>query len=466
MRKLLLLPLVPALLACRPVGTDYRRPALPLPDRFSPPQGAGADPWSGLHDPVLDGLVREALAAGPDAAAAEARLRQARGLQGVQDAQGGPSLGFGAKATRDRLSRNGEQLANMPLPNPKVDFTSYQAGFDASWELDVFGRTRRLAEGAAARTGAAEARLADVRLMVAAEVARTCIEARAWQARIGIAAESRADLDEQVRLARLSRDAGELSDLELQGVEAARESYVAALPALETGLRQSLAALSVLTGLPVEAVRARLEPARDLVPVPPPPAAGLPSDLLDRRPDLRAAEGDLAAATADVGAAKAALYPRFTLAGNGGWTSVQSGTLLDNASRTWSLGPQLSLPLFNRGLLRSQVRANEGALDAALAAYHKAVLTALADVDVAFTRMARCEERRSSLARAEALQARAADLTERQFRAGEVSRTAVLQARRALLEQRDQGVQAQAQSLTALISIGKALGTGWTAGRP
>jgi len=211
----------------------------------------------------------------------------------------------------------------------------------------------------------------------------------------------------------------------------------------------------------VEEVGRRLEPARELGPVPPPPAAGLPSDLLDRRPDLRAAEAELAAANADVGAAKAALYPRFSLVGSAGWNSIHSGTLLESASRMWSLGPQLSLPLFNRGLLRSQVKAGEGALDAALAAYHKAVLGALADVDVAFNRLGRAEERRGAAERAAAGQAEALRLAEAQFRAGDVAKTAVLQARRSLLEQRDQAVQARAQSLAALVTVGKALGRGW-----
>ncbi|HLO67046.1 MAG TPA: TolC family protein, partial [Holophaga sp.] len=275
MQKLLLLPLVPALLACRPVGTDYRRPATPLPGRLAPTEVTGADPWAGLHDPVLDALVRQALASGPDVAAAQARLRQARGLQGVQDAQGGPNLAFGAKAARDHLSRNGEMFANVPLPDPKVDFDNFQAGFDASWEVDLFGRTRRLAEGAAARTRGASARVEDARLVVAAEVARNVVEARAWQARIALAGESRAALDELLRLARLSRDAGETSDVELRATEASREAWLSTLPALEAGLRQNLGALSVLTGLGVEEVARRLEPARELGPVPPPPAAGL-----------------------------------------------------------------------------------------------------------------------------------------------------------------------------------------------
>ena len=195
--------------------------------------------------------------------------------------------------------------------------------------------------------------------------------------------------------------------------------------------------------------------------VPPAPAAGLPSDLLNRRPDLRGAERDLQAANADVGVAVAERYPRFSLVGNAGWNSIHSGTLLENASRNWSLGPQFSLPLFNQGLLKAQVRANQAGYDAALATYHKAVLTALADVDVAFTRLAQDERKRQQLLDAEARQGQILDLAQRQFQAGDIARTTLLQAQLGLLSQQDQSLQAQSQSLTALVSIYKALGGGW-----
>jgi outer membrane protein TolC len=195
--------------------------------------------------------------------------------------------------------------------------------------------------------------------------------------------------------------------------------------------------------------------------VPPAPAAGLPSDLLNRRPDLRGAERDLQAANADVGVALAERYPRFSLVGNAGWNAIQSGTLLQNASRTWSLGPQFTLPLFDQGLLKSQVRVRQAAFDAALSTYHKAVLTALADVDVAFTRLAQDERKRQELLDAEASQQQLLDLAQKQFQAGYSARTAVLQAQRSLLGQRDQTLQAQSQSLIALVSVYKSLGGGW-----
>jgi NodT family efflux transporter outer membrane factor (OMF) lipoprotein len=464
MNKYLALPLLPALLACRPVGTDYARPKVPLPESFAVPTGTSAPRlrwWSALGDPTLTRLIARACAASPDIHLAEARLRQARAQQGVQDAQGGPTLSLDGRVSRDRLSKNGEEFANLPLPNPKVNFTNYQAGFDASWELDLFGHQRRLSEAARARTESSAEQLDDARLVLAAEVARTYIELRTWQQRLVLAETSSRQLEELVRLAKVSFQAGDSSRQDLNQAELNLASYQATLPDLEVGLRESLTSLATLTAQPLELVQAQAGHAEPLMAVPPAPAAGLPSDLLNHRPDLRGAERDLQAANADVGVALAERYPRFSLVGNAGWNSIQSGTLLQNASRNWSLGPQFSLPLFNQGLLKAQVRANQAAFDASLATYHKAVLTALADVDVAFTRLAQDERKRRQLLNAEASQQLILDLAQKQFQAGDSSRTAVLQAQRSLLGQRDQTLQAQSQSLIALVSVYKSLGGGW-----
>lgn len=464
MKKLLALPLLTAVLACHPVGTDYARPRVDLPETFAVPAGDRAPHlawWAALGDPVLTRLITQADAASPDLRLAEARLRQARAQQGVQDAQGGPTLDANGRVSRDRLSQNSENFANVPIANPRLDFTDYQAGFDASWELDFFGHQRRLSEAAAARTGASAEQLGDARLILAAEVARTYIELRTGQQRLVLAEASVRQLEALLELTRAAVQAGDSARQELRQAELNLAAFRATVPALEVGLRESLTSLATLTAQPVAQVQAQVGPAAPLMAVPPAPAAGLPSDLLNRRPDLRSAEQDLRAANADVGVALAERYPRFSLVGNAGWNSIQSGTLLQNASRTWSLGPQFSLPLFNQGRLKAQVRAEQAAYDAALASYHKAVLEALADVDVAFTRLAQDERQRGLLLDTEARQQQLLDLARQQFQAGDTARTPVLQAERSLLAQRDQVLQAQSQSLTALVSVYKALGGGW-----
>ncbi|MBI1753309.1 MAG: efflux transporter outer membrane subunit [Acidobacteria bacterium] len=463
--------LVPPLLflllqGCRPVGPNYTPQPQPVPEAYATKGGAIPLPfrwWEPLGDPQLNGLIDQALAHSPDLKIAEARLRQSRAVLGVQEGAGGPNLGVGAQVSRDHLSRNSEMLANLPLKTINTDFTNFQIGFDASWEIDLFGHNRRLTEAALARSEASAERLQDAGLVLSSEVARNVIEYRTGRQRLALALDILAHHDELVRLVGLQAQAGESTRLEVQRAETNRVVYESSLADLRIALRQNLAALSTLTDLPVATLEARLgEPAKPMV-MPEAPAAGLPSDLLKHRPDVRAAERDWAAANADLGVAVADQYPRFSLVGTGGWASIQSGTLLTNASRLWSVGPQLHLPLFQSGRLKNQVKANEAAYEAAAATYRKAVLGAVGDVEVALTRLSRSEERRQQLVMAETRQQNQVSLTELQWKAGEVSKATLLEARKNLLNQQDQTLKAQSQSLSALVALCKALGGGWTA---
>lgn len=466
MNKLLPPLLFLLLQGCRPVGPNYTPQSQAVPEAYATKGGTAPLPfrwWKPLGDPQLDGLIDQALAHSPDLKVAEARLRQSRAVLGIQEGAGGPNLGVGAQVSRDHLSRNSEMLANLPLKNINTDFTNFQIGFDASWEIDLFGHNRRLTEAAQARSEASAERLRDAGLVLSSEVARNVIEYRTGRQRLALALDILAQHDELVRLVGLQAEAGEVTRLEVQRAETNRVVYESSLADLRIALRQNLAALSTLTDLPVATLEARLgEPTKPMV-MPEAPAAGLPSDLLKRRPDVRAAERDWAAANADLGVAVADQYPRFSLVGTGGWASIQSGTLLTNASRLWSVGPQLHLPLFQSGRLKNQVKANEAAYEAAAATYRKAVLGAVGDVEVALTRLSRSEDRRQQLVMAETRQQNQVSLTELQWKAGEVSKATLLEARKNLLNQQDQTLKAQSQSLSALVALYKALGGGWTA---
>ena len=289
----------------------------------------------------------------------------------------------------------------------------------------------------------------------------TTSSTRTWQQRLILGLDNLKNHEELVRLTTLQARAGEVTSLEVQRTETSRRVQEASLADLRLGLRQSLAALSILTDLPMASLEAQLGDAAQSLAVPEAPAPGLPSELLKRRPDVRIAERELAAASADIGAAVADRYPRFSLVGTGGWSSVQSGTLLENASRMWSVGPQFHLPIFTSGRLKRQVEANQAVFEATSATYRKTVLTAVADVEVALTRLARSEDRRRQLLDAETQQRRLVSMTELQWKAGEVSKIALLEARRNLIGQEDQTLQARAQSQSALVSLCKALGGGW-----
>lgn len=464
MNKLLLLPLPLLLVACRPVGPNYALPRPTVPEQFTSTGGTIADTatWgSTWKDPQLQSLVHRALTESPDLQAAEARLRQARANQGIQEAAGGPDLDMGTMVSRDRMSENSGLISNLPTKNLKTEFTTYQVGFDASWEIDLFGHQRRLAEGARARTQAAEERLRDVRLVLASEVTRHYVEYRMGQQRLALAEESLTYHGELVRLTKLRINVGDAANQDLQGAEIQRNNAKAILAELGMNVRQSLAALSILTATPLPELDVQLRDGSPLMAVPEAPAAGLPSELLQRRPDVRVAEREMAAACADIGVAQAERYPRFALVGSGGWTSISSGTLISTASSVWSVGPQLSLPLFNHGKLKNRVWANEAAFDAASAAYRKSVMTAVADVEVALNRVARSEDRRLRFEEAEQQSRQTVLLAEFQAKAGEISRMSLLEARLALAAQEDLKVQAHAQSLTALVSLQKALGGLW-----
>ena len=450
------------------VGRDYTPPpAQALPAHYLEVEAAGTasliSTWQALlEDPVLQQLQQHALADSPDLEIALARLGQARAWQVQQDAATGPSLNANLQVSADNLSKNGELFANAPPQQAmKTQFINSQAGFDASWELDLFGYQRRLTEAASARTDAALERSRDARLSLSAEVARNYLELRLGQQRLRLAQEQLQQIDAQLAMYAVAVRVGELAPVELLRTQTQRDNYAATLPALALAIRQNLGALSPLSGMPMADLQHLLEPPADLPQMPPAPAAGLPADLLQHRPDVRAAEREWAAASADLGVATANQYPHFSLVGNGGWQSVHDNDLLSQASQFWSLGPRVSLPLFDGGRLASQVKANAAALDIARAGYRKALLTALADVDTALSRLARDESRRLQLAQATRQQQGILTATQAQWQAGAVSRLNLLQAERDLNTQQDQLAQAQGQSLTALVALYKALGGAW-----
>lgn len=464
-----------ALGGCSSVGPDYQTPQLKLPASYSqaaPLGPAGApvaqrqDWWLALQDARLAALMNRMFSSNPDLQLAAARLQQARAVQQAEGAAGNPQLNADGRLSSDRLSLNSENFANVPFKNPLNQFVSRQAGFDASWELDFWGRQNRIDQGAEARSQAVQLRAEDLRLQLSAELVRDYVLVRSLQLRQQLAQQSLSLFDSYLKLQRLQRTAGELSELDLQRAQALRDNFAAGLPAIEQSRRISVAALSVLTGLAVADLELQLAGTADGLPaalpaLPAAPAQGLPAELLRRRPDVQAAERDLAAASADIGVAVSDLYPRFALTGSAGWNSIHQDNLISQGSQSWSLGPQFSLPLLNRGRLHARVAANQAAFSASAAAYQKSVLTALADVEVALSQLATALDSQQQSQRAgQALQVQLG-LLEKQHRAGEQSRLPLLDQQRQWLAQQDAVLQAQSQSLLAYVALNKALGGGW-----
>jgi NodT family efflux transporter outer membrane factor (OMF) lipoprotein len=468
-----------ALLAGCAVGPDYQAPAAALPPGYAAPGAApgafepgtpGPAWWRALGDPDLDALVERATQGGNlDLAGAEARVEQARAQRAAVAAAELPQVDARAALARDHYSRNSELFANLPFPNPQVQFTDERLGLDASWEIDLFGHTRRGVEAAQARWEAARADWRDLRLRIAGEVASTYLQMRQAERRLALARDDGAALHERLDLVERRRAAGAASELE---VHRARADAAAADAAAAPWIAESSAArnaLAVLVGAPPEGFETQLAPRR---PIPQPGAGqvavGLPSTLVRRRPDLRRADRELAAATAEIGVATADLYPRFDLVGNLGADTVRPGELTAQASRTWSIAPQLYLPLFGRGRLTATVAQREAARDQALAVYREAVLAALADVETAMLRFDRARARRDGLERAAAELEASAALAREQQAAGRAGRLDVLQAERDARMAQEQLADARTALAQQWVALCKALGGGWSdeAGAP
>ena len=447
------------------VGPDYERPATTVNEAWlTPVDGAEVDArwWTTLGDRLLDDLVASAVAGNKDLAEAGARLREARASRDAARGRAAPQGGTSAASTGNRLSENG-LLPVGKVPGLGPDLTLHDVGFDASWELDLWGGSRRAVESAEARAQAADEARRGVLIQIVAEVVRTYVDLRAAQA-LTLAASAEADAqDAIVALVAERVRVGVASRVDLQRAEAQARATAAAVPGFESDAVSAAYRLALLLGRPPEDLADVL--ARP-VPLPAPPAAvtaGLRSDVLRRRPDVRLAERELAASTADVGVATAELYPRISLLGGIGFQARDPGDLLSAASLRFLAGPSLRWPIFSGGRIRAQIRAADARSDAALSRYERAVLTALSDSETALNRQAAAARTRAEREEARAAAAEAVALARVRYRSGEDDLIALLTTQAAFGAIDRQSIQASAAELTQVASLYKALGGGWQA---
>jgi NodT family efflux transporter outer membrane factor (OMF) lipoprotein len=460
------------------VGPDYRRPAVAVPAAYTGQHDAPgpaaniADWWTAFGDPVLDGLIARAQSGNLDVRQAAARVAEARAQERVVRARGGPSVNASAQGGYSRLSENSlpAGLANLGgggqpggggggIGLPGEDFATFQTGFDASWELDLFGGQRRANEAAGARTEAAMWSARDAEVMLAAEVARTYQHYRALQRRIALADDTLAAQREQLDFARVRSRNGLVTTLDERGEEREIEKAKALREDLSADAEVHVHALGILLGLAPAALAQELAspaaPPRLMV-IPP----GLPSELLQRRPDIRAAERKLAAATADIGVATADLYPKLSLTGALQLASRSLATLIEADSIFANGTGRLSLPLMGGGK-RETVAVRRAQADEALLAYQAAVLGALRDVEDALTRLDADRRKGEALRASVAAAQDAVDTARVRQRNGLVPMADVLQARQAWLADRDALAQAEAAAAQDEVALYKALGGGW-----
>lgn len=462
--RLLLLPVVLALAGCASVGPDYAPPRLDMPVGWSQAEDTDtittASPddigrwWKRLGDPLLARLVEEALEASPGMRLAVTRLREARARRAVALAGFFPSVSATGRATRSQSSKESGSGRIGEL---------YNAGLDASWEVDVFGGVRRSLEAATADTESAEASLDQARVSLAAEVALNYVMVRGFQERLRIARDNLSSQSETLEITMWRAEAGLAGDVDVERARGDCEQTRARLPVLEASLAEARHALETLLGKAPGALAERLGSGGELPVVPHRFAVGIPADTLRQRPDIRAAERSLAAETARVGVAEAARYPSLTLSGSIGLEALTPGGLGGTDAAAWSLLSGITAPVFNAGKLRNQVEIQDAVRERAAVAYEQAVLTALREVEDALSGLLRSRERAVALTDAVAAASRAAELARWNYEAGLKDFQMVLETQRTLLSVEDSLAESRANAVTAVIKLYKALGGGWSA---
>jgi NodT family efflux transporter outer membrane factor (OMF) lipoprotein len=450
------------------VGPTYRKAEPNAPTSWnrqektaSPVADAGARGdlgswWQRLNDPILSELVDDALRQSPDLRKAGARLRETRARRGFAAAGYYPSVEASASASRSGSLAGSSGAAGTIAGN------QFSAGFDASWEMDVFGGVRRGVEAAQADQESVQASLDGVRVSLVAEVAKDYVEVRSFQVRLDIARTNLVRQSETLELTQLRAQAGLVNSQDVEQARSNREQTLAQIPSLEISLAEAEHSLDVLLGKAPGTLRARLSAPGKLPETPSRVAVGIPADTLRQRPDVRVAERKLAAETARVGVAEAARYPSFKLSGSIGLDALSQGVTGNGAGVSYSLLGGITAPIFNAGRLKSQVEVQDAIREQAQVAYEQAVLTALEEVENALVALSRNRERGEALVRASEAARAAAQLAKQRYGVGVIDFQSVIDTERTVLSVEDGLASARADGVLALIRLYKALGGGWS----
>jgi NodT family efflux transporter outer membrane factor (OMF) lipoprotein len=442
------------------VGPNYHKPDMPVGKGWSEKQAAGQigqhEWWRGLHDATLDRLVNGALAGNPDWQAARDRIRQARAQRDAVQSALAPQLGAMGYVNALRQTENGI----MPLKQFPIiprDANIYDAEFDASWEIDLFGGLRRRVEAARAQQAASVASAQDLRESLIAEVVRDYLTLRGQQHELKALQHQLSVVDAQCELLRQRVASGDVAAYLLDAALQQREQMAASLPGMQAGLRAQAMALAVLEGELPESELGLLNSSAGwpvLMPFP----VGERADVLRRRPDVRVAERQLAAATADIGVATDEWFPHLILNASAGYQALQPGQLWQSSSQTGSIMPLISWQILNGGKVRADIHAAKAQQDIAAKAYVKTVLAALDDAEQALSNYHQMLDsvRHQELAFAAAQ--RAADRADQRFQAGDTNRQDMLSAQLALDDAQLLLAQARTEAAVDMVALRKALG--------
>lgn len=458
MSKPLVLSIGLALLAGCTVGPEYVKPDVDSPARFDQAaEAARAEPvqtrvWEAFGDAQLNALIARALEANTSIAQALARFNETRALRGLSVYSLFPTVTAGADA--ERSSPSGDDPF-LPPEQGRTD--TYNAGFDANWEIDLFGSLRNQKKAIVRRNEADAAELANARLTIVAETAQAFFALRGAHARLALTRSNLQALGESVDLVTVLEENGRGTQLDVARISAQRSSLAAQLANLEAEVVRHEQRLAVLTALPVTQLRTMIDADAPLPELPALVTVGTPEQWLKRRPDVRAAERRLAAAYADIGTETAEYFPKLTLFGSFGWTAQSFGELGASASERWRWGPSLSWRFLDFGRVRQQVRAAEARADGAEALFRETVLRALEETETALANYRAANRAAVELGEAAAAAGEAARLAQLRFEAGADNALSLLDAQRQRIEFEAQAVQANVARATSLAALYKAL---------
>jgi outer membrane protein, multidrug efflux system len=461
LRALTLLFAAVWLTACA-VGPNYKEPEIPVNEKFE----AGAQQtysqeasvgrfWETFGDETLNTLVSDAVKANHDLRIALSRFYEARAARGESRFDLAPTITAGGGYTEQRFGQQPGPLA------PGAETEVYDAGFDAFWELDFFGRVRRNIEARNADLRAAEADLHDAQVIVIAEVARTYFELRGQQSQLDVARRNVTNQQDTLNLTNARLDAGRGTELDTSRAQAQLSTTLGTIAPLEAAVARSIHRLSVLTGREPTALTSALTTARELPPLPNVIAVGNPADLLRRRPDIRASERALASDTASIGIAVADLFPRVTFTGSVGYAAGAAENLGDSGTGTRLIAPGISWAAFDLGRVRAQIAGARARADGSLARYEQTVLRALEETENALVTHARSRDRLEHVSASAQASTTAARLARTRFDGGIADFLTVLDTERTLLEAEDALAQSRTDTATSLVAVYKALGGGW-----
>jgi len=457
MRNLLLAGLTLLILSACTIGPDYVRPTVEVPSTWTVSYDAAVDLvnttwWQQFNDPVLDNLITTALTENLDIKVATARVDQFLGQYRTTRSEFFPQIGASAGVFRQKDTETGL------MPGNSDDYSTYQGALNATWEIDLWGRIRRLNEASRAEFLASEAGRRSVLLTLVSNVANSYLNLRGLDRQLEIARETEKTYAESLRIFKLRHDYGTVSQVEVSQVESEYENARQAVPQLEGLIAQQEHLLCLLLGRNPQTIKRGQ--SIDELNVPEIPA-GLPSELLEQRPDIIQAEQALIAANARIGAARALYFPRIALTGTYGTASIHSDDLFKGPSTTWQVGGNLVAPIFTFGAIEGQVMTAEASQREALYSYQQSIIAGFRDVEDALVATTKGRETQAAKARRVNALKTYARLAGNQYEAGTTGYLQVLDANRSLFSGQLDYVQTQAKVLTSLVDVYRTMGGGW-----